>query len=373
MHRDSFYTPKTLSDKLVGYINKDRITSVADFCVGDGELLRSASDKWNNVKCYGTDISPSAVKETSQKHPTWNLEAVDFLDEKAHRKSKILGKRNKYDLILLNPPFSYIGGASNEVSFEGLSYKVSTAMKFLTDALRHLKPEGFLYAILPSSTAYSQKDKLLWKKLEEKYNLCILEEPSSNYFKGVTPNIILVSINNFDTLSTKQTPPKISINVSPVQIIRGKLSMNLLPPSSGNHYLVHTTNIKNHCLANLNVKISNNSSKVTGPGILLSRVGNPNSVKICLITKSETYILSDCILAILTNNQRDAKKIFTYFISNLKQLGTLYKGTGARYITIDRLKEFLNFDKEPDTIEIESDHSNFKMEPINLETALVAI
>ncbi|HEY8658661.1 MAG TPA: methyltransferase [Hanamia sp.] len=353
MHRDSFYTPKILSDKLVSYINKEIINSVADFCVGDGELLRSASDRWKNVKCYGTDISQTAIAETAVKHPYWHLEVKDFLDTASHKKSKILNGQNEYDLILLNPPFSYIGGVSNVVNFENIIYKVSTAMKFLTDALRYLKPNGLLYAILPSSTAYSQKDKKLWNKLEEKFNLSILEEPNSNYFKGATPNIILVSMNDFNCVSRKRNLIKISSDVPPVQIIRGKLSMNLLPTASGEHYLVHTTNIKNQSLVNLSLKVTHISSKIIGPAILLSRVGNPNSIKVCLISKSETYVLSDCILAIVTENQKDARMLFKYFINNLKLLKSLYKGTGARYITIDRLKEFLDLDNNPNVVNVE--------------------
>ncbi|WP_345947708.1 methyltransferase [Mucilaginibacter sp. PAMB04274] len=344
MHRDSYYTPKILSDKLVSYINKKSVRFVADFCVGDGELLRSASDKWKNVKCYGTDISQTAIDETFSKHPNWVLEAVDFLDDSSQKKSKVLSGQKKYDLILLNPPFSYIGGVSNEVVFESVTYKVSTAMKFLTESLRYLTPDGFIYAILPSSTAYSQKDRKLWLVLEKRFNLSILEEPNSNYFKGATPNIILISINDFSCISKNRQLSKISFKIPPVKILRGKLSMNLLPSLVGEYYLVHTTNIKNQSLFNLSIKVNHDTSKVIGPAILLSRVGNPKSMKICLIDSSETYVLSDCLLAIQTKNQKDASNLFRYFIDNLDLLSSLYKGTGARYITIDRLKYFLDLD-----------------------------
>jgi type I restriction-modification system DNA methylase subunit len=39
---DSHYTPKKLADYLVSRIKKNNVKTVADFCVGEGELLKAA-------------------------------------------------------------------------------------------------------------------------------------------------------------------------------------------------------------------------------------------------------------------------------------------------------------------------------------------
>jgi len=344
MSKDSFYTPKILADKLIGYVNKLEIKEVVDFCVGDGELLRAAESRWPGVKCFGTDISDIAVHTTISKHHKWKLSTLDFLDRSAKKKDKIFKTNKKFQLVLLNPPFSCFGAETNEIYLGEEKFLASTAMTFLTEALTHLKADGCLYAILPSSVAYAQKDEKLWNALEKQYNLCILEESSVRYFKGCSPRIILVSLNDFQQNSKYRNIPRISLDLNKVSVFRGKISMNLIPKEIGDYFMIHSTNIRNHRLTGLSIKPKNHLAEVTGPAILIPRVGNPNSTKICLIEKSETYVLSDCVMAIKFEDIREAKILFRYLQDNWQMVADLYTGTGARYITVEKLKQFLNLD-----------------------------
>jgi predicted RNA methylase len=345
MTRDSFYTPKVLADKLIGFIKNDNFKSVADFCAGDGELLRAAVDRWPEIKCFGSDISAEAIDQMKSKHKNWKLSNIDFLDKNDREKAKIFKKQPLYDLILLNPPFSCIGGTISKVEFDDEIFNVSTAMSFLVTSLKYLKPKGCLYAILPTSIANSQKDKTLWRVLEDKHNLSILEEPKTKYFKGCTPNVILVSLNDFTQISRQRNIPRIPHDFNDISIFRGKLSMNLVEEVLHGDYLIHTTNMSSNRIVNLHTRANKTSSRVTGPAVLLPRVGNPTFSKLCIIKPHESYVLSDCVIAIKTSSLEDSYRLFNYIQNHWEQVKEMYTGTGARYITIEKLIHFLNLDR----------------------------
>ncbi|RZJ90125.1 MAG: hypothetical protein EOO20_09095 [Chryseobacterium sp.] len=120
--------------------------------------------------------------------------------------------------------------------------------------------------------------------------------------------------------------------------------MNLIPKIEGEHFMVHSTNLRNHTVEGLHLKPKNDLAKVTGPAILLPRVGNPKSTKMCVIDGEVTYVLSDCVMAIKFSDIREARILFRYLQDNWQMVADLYTGTGARYITVEKLMQFLNLD-----------------------------
>ena len=58
---DSYYTPESLAEKLLSYV-QGAPTTAADFCVGDGGLLVAAVNRFPNVSCFGIDISHEVIK-----------------------------------------------------------------------------------------------------------------------------------------------------------------------------------------------------------------------------------------------------------------------------------------------------------------------
>jgi len=344
MATDSFYTPTILADKLVSYAKRRDFKSVADFCVGDGELLRSAMSIWPEIKCFGADISEEAIQATKVEHPDWILSQMNFLEESSRISSTMLQTQPLYDLILLNPPFSCIGGTVHIVQFEEEFFQVSTAMMFLVTALKYLDQSGFLYAILPTSVAYSQKDSRLWNALEKKLNLCILEEPKIKYFKDCAPNVILVSLNDFSQESKYKNITRISLDFEGLSVFRGKMSMDKLSPCQEGKYLIHSTNLQNNNITNLDIKLNNPLSEIYGPAILMPRVGKPKKSKVCIVGKYESYVLSDCIIAIKIPSIKEARLLYKYILNNWELIEEMFKGTGARYITLDKMNKFLNLD-----------------------------
>lgn len=341
--RDSYYTSTPLAEKLVSYIADRYFTSVVDFCVGDGELLRAAQSIWNDIKCYGIDISHEVISELKVTHPTWFVNECDFTDSSAREKCKIT-QNNQYDLVLLNPPFTCKGSTINKVMFNDEEYRVSTAMMFVVEALQYLHDNGILLAILPISCAYSEKDKKIWQALEECYNLTILEERDKQSFKKCNPNIVLVSINDFSNVSTrKNINRKLSLERFHISIFRGNLSVHERKNTSSKKrkLFIHSTNLVDNSLQNIKKYALCPKSEISGPAVLISRVGNPSIKKICTISPNETYVISDCIIAIKTGDMIEAENLKQLFIENWDYLKTLYKGTAAKYITIERLNSFL--------------------------------
>ncbi|MDR1698581.1 MAG: hypothetical protein LBR75_01985, partial [Prevotellaceae bacterium] len=295
--------------------------------------------------CYGVDISPEVISELKIAHPTWFVNVCDFTDSFARKKCRIT-KNRLYDLVILNPPFTCKGSTINKVTFNGEEYRTSTAMMFVVEALQYMHKNSILLAILPISCAYSQKDRKIWQALEEHYNLTILEERDKQNFKKCNPNIVLVSINDFSIVSNRKSNNiKLNINEFNLSTFRGNLSVHKSKNSSSKNKkrFVHSTNLIDNSLQNLKKYTHYPKSEISGPAVLISRVGNPSIKKICTISKNETYVISDCIIAIKTENQNDAETLKHLFIENWEYVKTLYKGTAAKYITMERLHSFLGF------------------------------
>ncbi|MFW5872228.1 MAG: methyltransferase, partial [bacterium] len=341
-----------LADKLLSFISLENACTIADFCVGNGALLKSAQRFKPSASFYGSDISNQAISQLKKQHPDWHLSKCDFINQKSRNSANILKQNsNGFDLVLLNPPFSCKGGTNYTVNFEDKDYNVSTSMFFVVESLKYLSSDGVLLAILPNSVAYSQKDRLIWKKLVSDYKLNILEQPLINLFENCSPNVILVSINTNQTKSIYNYPVGLSHDFKDISLFRGKISMNTLNGSyREGDLLIHSTNLRTNRLVNLGYKTKNDLSKIVGPAVLVPRVGLPNPQKICMIKNKESYVLSDCVIGIKTNTNKDAKKLMELILSNWDRFKELYKGTGAKYTTLERLGLFLSINEPQYTI-----------------------
>ncbi|MGJ7027278.1 methyltransferase [Petrimonas sulfuriphila] len=341
MVKDLFYTPTLLAQHLVSFINKRDISTIADFCVGGGELLIAAKKRWPDADFFGCDISRSAINLLRKRYPDWMFSKCNFLNPKSRDSSTILKK--KYDLILLNPPFTCKGATIETISFEGTQYQMSTSMAFFVEAIPYLKNDGIMYAILPQSIAYSKKDERIRLYLKERYNFRILEERNNQEFEKCAPNIVLASINDRNIFPVHDTVKKINIGIKDLQIQRGNISMHEIKATDETSIdLIHSTNLKDNRIVNLKHKVDPIRSRIEGPALLIHRVGQPNINKLCVINENEVYALSDCIIAIKAQTYEECNLLKKIILKNWEDFFNLYKGTGAKYITVERLRNFLN-------------------------------
>ena len=336
---DSYYTDAVLADRLISYIPDElTINTVVDFCVGGGELLNAVSRRYPDVLCTGIDLDANAIERLKTMRPNWNIIHSDFMDNKSIESS--IGS-TKFDLIVLNPPFSCRGSKRVDTQLDGMTFKVSTSMSFLIEALKYVSPYGIITAILPISVIYSQKDQQAWNYLQNKYNAVILEEQEHYQFGKCSPGIVLVSLNYKKShILTSNTPTKLGVTYH-VKLKRGQLSMcDIENTNNGLYQLIHTTNLCNNKIYDSNIKV-NSHSIISGPAVIIPRVCHPNIGKIAIVKEGEIYAISDCILAMLVESNEDANTLFQQLINDWPNFKHLYKGTGAKYVTLERLSNYL--------------------------------
>lgn len=338
--RDAFYTPTVIAEQLVNYIQVERVYSAIDFCVGDGDLLKAVAKRYAGVSLYGTDISEESIINLRDRYNDWNLavcncQNIDMLNNIQFMRNK------RFDLIVLNPPFTCKGSLVEHLEFDGVDFKLSTAMSFVVRALNFLSDDGGLYAILPISCVYSDKDKIIWQFLKEHYNACVLAEPNKVYFtKKCSPNIVFVYVGHRSIKCLPQINKDPFKNLPVVDIVRGSKRMqNVVYSKTANSVpLIHTTNIQHGKLVNLKSVILNVQKYVSGYGVVIPRICNPNPQKVALLNGCNKYVLSDCVMVLLTDNKVNAEIVRKNILCHWSDFVSLYKGTGAQYTTVARMK-----------------------------------
>lgn len=337
---DSYYTPPSLADKLISFIASSHVSRAVDFCVGDGDLLKAVAKRYSSAELFGTDISNDALTKLSNNCPNWHLDKCDFRKDDSINKVAFL-KERKFDLIVLNPPFTCKGSIVENITFDDIEYHVSTAMLFLMRALKYLTSNGGLYAILPISCVYSIKDRKAWNYLKDYYNACILEEYNKVSFTSkCTPNIVLVYVGHYKVNGIEKSNIFDFSSLPVTSILRGGIRMQNLKYSKSKKAipLIHTTNLQKGKLVKLKRITIGQNMLVSGSGVVIPRVCNPNPNKVALLDEETTYALSDCTIVLRTSTKTDAEKLRDGIIEHWCDFVTVYKGTGAQYTTLERLK-----------------------------------
>lgn len=337
---DSYYTPPFLADKLISFITPANIARAIDFCVGDGDLLKAVAKRYADIDLFGTDISDEALAKLSDKCPDWHLGECDFRNDDSIGKVDFL-KEGLFDLIVLNPPFTCKGGIVEKVLFDDQEFHVSTAMLFLMRALKYLAPNGGLYAILPISCVYSIKDRKAWTYLKNNYNACILDEPNKVSFTSkCAPNIALVYAGHYKVHGVEQVDSFQFSSLPVTSVVRGSIRMQNLQYNNSHDSvsLIHTTNLRNGKLVGLRRILAGSMRMISGCGVIIPRVCNPNPNKVVLFDDDLVYALSDCVVFLKTNTSEEAEMLRNAIIDHWCDFLSVYKGTGAQYTTVERLK-----------------------------------
>lgn len=337
---DSYYTPISLANKLVDFVPTREVKSVVDFCVGDGDLLKAVAKRYPSAKLYGTDISDEALKNLSNDCPEWNLETCDFRKDESIDNVSFM-HNIRFDLIMLNPPFTCRGSIVEHVELDEKEFHVSTAMFFFVRALRYLSNDGGLYAVLPISCVRSEKDQVVWDYLQKHYNACVLDYPRRvSFSKRCSPNIVLVYAGQYQMEGAFMGEHADFSALPAISVVRGCIRMQapLYSKKKESIPLIHTTNIQNGKLVGLKKIIIGKQLVVDGDGVVIPRVCNPSRNKIALLDGAHIYALSDCVIVIRTANKDDAEQIRTHILNHWLDFLTIYSGTGAQYTTLAKVK-----------------------------------
>ena len=345
---DQVRTPTQVAKRLVGLRAGSRaIGLVADFAAGDGALLRAATQRWPKASLVATDIDLRVVRSLRKNNPGWRVGRVDFLKADSRVRSALVKSvMGKVDLLLLNPPFSCRGGTRVTVQSGDHAVACSVAMAFLIECLNYLSNHGELRAVLPASVLFSQKDAEARRAIGTQAELVTHAEYGRDTFDGCYPSTVLVCVKRTQRVPQPATPPANTIRslgaLGRLELIRGSVQMHEVRLSGAQDAipLVHTTDL-GASTRQPQRRVRMRGRTVSGPAVLIPRVGMPSVEKVALHLSKSQILLSDCVLALRCSSRRQARLVRSAIRMEWSEFRRIYRGTCAPYTTVGRLAEAL--------------------------------
>lgn len=350
---DAFYTPSKLAENMLEILPQNFVPNIiADFSAGEGKLLETASKKWPKSKIVANDLSKIIVRKLKTQFPNWQISSSNFLTHNSVVKTSFFKSKELVDLILLNPPFSQRG--IKPIKWDNLSITSGIALAFIYKSLHYLKPNGYIVAILPNGALTSDRDSRARLYLFNNFTIKVIKKNNHNSFMNVKANTSIVLIKN----TKSKAPPPNDYNQlnKDFNIVRGKIQVYKYNHSfNGVFPFIHSKEIKNGKICINPLRTISNDNYIKGPAVVFPRVGNITKQKIAILDTNLKIVMSDCLFALLCESKKEAHLIQKLIIKNWNDFISLYSGTGAQYITIERVKFFLNL-LELDKEKLKLDH-----------------
>lgn len=346
---DRIYTPASLAAKMVEQVRLKRPSTIADFAAGDGGLLRAARNRWANSTFIATDVSPASVALLRRNEPLWHVGRCDFLSHASRARCRALADSvARVSLALLNPPFTCRGGSRWDAQLNGQNTRSGLAMAFVISSIPYLTRGGEMIAVLPAGCFWNERDQQAWALLRGLGQVDILGENGHNTFPGCSPRTVVVRFTNRSSAEPSVLPSIVEYAVSEasgitVEVVRGSVSMHKL---NGNHVeimrpLVHSTELEEGGVNLTRRKANGSYRSISGPSVLLPRVGRPNKLKIHTYEGRRRIVISDCVIALKCKTREEAGVVRTALLENWGEVERHYIGTGARHLTVRTISHVL--------------------------------
>jgi len=338
------YTPIELANRLVAQAVSENPRTVADFCVGDGRLLSAARTRWSTALLHGNDIDEKAGVKLRSTLRLAKVTHYDFLSEEC---LYALDGR-KFDVILLNPPFSEAGKKKWMPCGVHSGVGCSLSMAFILTSLNFIAVDGEVLAIMPASTLASEIDEHARFILRSMFDISVLTGPAPGLFPNISASVYTLRIRHLGTPQSLTPEPWGAIDQSfKGDLIRGNISVPKARRvvASGNEGWIHTTSLRD---GKIMVRYSHmqpaaSKPKVAPPNsVLIPRVGRFRPDQIVVTGSRSNEYISDCLFAIPCPSPAAARRLQKKITDNADGLRELYVGTGAPYITAERLSRFLS-------------------------------
>lgn len=317
-----------------------------DPAVGDGSLLRAAAATWPDVRILGLDLDRGQLARTRESHPDWVLGKIDMFSERSRAASSVWRSAStSVDLMLLNPPFSYRGGRSRQVEYEGSSHSLTPASAFIAHALTRLSPGGELLALLPSGILAIERDAGFWSEVSTSRTIETVTEFSSTAFSGTRTRSVLIAVRPHAGVT-----PAVVVDLplrahSCVELVRGRVpvhSLDHIQASSKSAPFLHTRDLEKLDTRVVTTSRASASLATPGPFLTLPRVGRVRSEHIKLVQSPRAVVLSDCVFALRSGDVAGLVRLQSILLESLSELQREYVGGCAPYLTIRRLQHFLS-------------------------------
>jgi hypothetical protein len=198
-------------------------------------------------------------------------------------------------------------------------------------------------AVLPESWAHSQVDQVARSAVEKRYSIEVLSLIKNSTFQGARANAILVCLTKLAV--ERNRVESILDSKTYVHVIRGGLPVFEAIGSRAGVPFVHSTSLLALAEGTSQSRLPRvrpiGRGRVRGHVLLLPRVGVPKKQQVKSIFLRDRVQLSDCVIALQCSSRQDARQIQADLSRHFDGLSAVYKGTGARYVTVERLQHFL--------------------------------
>jgi tRNA1(Val) A37 N6-methylase TrmN6 len=323
--------------------------AVFDFAAGRGALLAAVEAKIGaGVQLFASDLDVRALRHLRQEYPHWFVGRMDVLSAPSRSASQFWSNPSlHYDAVVLNPPFSYRGGASVPYMSSNGIIKVSPAVAFIAYALERVALGGTVVGLLPESALRSERDSALFAEWFDRHDIELVQKFSRYTFRGTRANTRLVRI----TTNQAKKVPDASLNAGDrrksgrypccyVEIIRGRIPVHRIRGRTNIESAIlpyiHTTNLRNNEVLFPEVGAPE-AWGTYGPLLLIPRVGRPDTSKIVLYRSPEPIVLSDCVIGLRAPHLDILESLAETFVQNFGVLSAEYLSSCAPYITVRRL------------------------------------
>lgn len=350
--KDRHYTPSWLADRLAELV-PPAATHVVDLSAGGGALLEAVERRVPEVRLAAADIDADAVSALRMKHPGWVISRTNSLNPASYRSSAAFRRQLRgYDAAVLNPPFSYRGGARMVVRHADRNFRVAPATGFIAHALSWVRSTGVVVAIVPTNAMNVRGDRELWQEWRREFVVETVLKLDRNTFPGARTTTMLVRLDLAapaisvleDQRSGRSTNPRIwtGSTCTCVDIVRGRVpvhrAIGMQQPTGAP--FVHSTQLRQGSLRPSNHRLPAALS-TGGPLVLLPRVGTPNVNKVA-VAELGSLVLSDCVLGLRPVDPRALRTLADLVTSRFDALAEQYIGSCARYVTVERLTAWLS-------------------------------
>lgn len=343
---DKYYTPSAVACRALECAQLTAQPNIcADTACGSGSLLKAAENVLRAKFCLGIDTDPNAIRQLRREHPAWRLYVGDLLKRHRAPPTHFPGALCGVDLLVLNPPFSLGHKKYVSIKYQGRDVKCSVAMAHVLRSLELFMPSQGAIAVVPESLLYSNTDQDARELLETDFSLCELLQLSIHTFKGARVN------SSFVQIRTSNSRPKLAphflklVDPIPAVVVRGGLQMHTFDRMAPGVPIIHSTSLKRIAVDGISsIKECTSSiakGRISGWLLLLPRVGVPKEDAFRAFYSRNDVQLSDCVIALQFATKSGAFGAERRIRESWDSLLKLYRGTGARYITIDRLVAWL--------------------------------
>ena len=172
MDYSKYYTPISIAQLLVEYLQISAPAKIVDICCGSCNLLMAAKRRWRNAILYGSDIAEQSTD--------------DVIFEKIDGREYALNHKKEFSLVLANPPFDYLEKKNEypqlfQAPFENYS-SFRLEVEMLISNLIMLKDGGTLLIIMPSSFVEGEVYSTIRQILSKNYQIKAIIELDKNTF-----------------------------------------------------------------------------------------------------------------------------------------------------------------------------------------------